>query len=327
MAWFKWPFTNYGDLNLDWLINLFSRFKNSFCAYSVLPADSDPSVTVDVDGFQKGVCFHFQLPKGVTGPQGPQGEQGAQGPAGPAGPQGPAGAAGPQGPAGPQGEKGDTGAPGQGVDIVASAASTSDISSPQNNSFYMIGNDTDGWVLYFYNGTWHNLGSTAGLPGPQGPAGPQGPSGPQGEQGEQGPAGPQGPQGAKGDQGPKGPKGDPGEDGSSVIFTSGSVQWGQSYSNAKISTCHYFIISGSLSYNGNTYEIYYIVPKATNAGLFYSASSVLSGNNNNANVEALFFKSKIRITSTTIVVEQPVVINGTNIVGTSGGYVGTITGY
>ena len=56
----------------------------------------------------------------------------------------------------------------------------------------------------------------AGNEGPQGPIGPQGPAGPQGDTGPAGPQGPQGdpgPTGPQGDDGPPGPQGDPGPTG------------------------------------------------------------------------------------------------------------------
>lgn len=322
MAWFKWPFTNYGDLNLDWMLNLFSRFKNAFCTYSVLPADSDPSVTVDVDGFQKGVCFQFQLPKGVTGPQGPEGPQGPQGPQGVQGQRGPQGDQGPQGPTGP---KGDSGEPGQGVDIVASAASTSDISSPQDNSFYMIGNDTDGWKLYFYNGIWHNLGSMAGIPGPQGPIGPVGPQGEKGDMGATGPEGPEGPQGPPGPQGTQGPQG---LNGSASKFSAATiVNWGASYTNSLIESCSYFVIAGYLNYDNGVYDVYFLVPYVNNTNVYYSATSIVTGNQHNPNIDNIFFKSRITITPNSIIVEQPAALSGNSIVATTGGSVIHIIGY
>lgn len=139
-------------------------------------------------------------PQGDTGPQGPQGSQGIptigdtgpQGATGILGPQGDTGDTGPYGVIGPQGPQGPAGPQG------------SDGQGPQ--------------------GPQGPVGTVKGPPGDQGDEGPQGPQGPTGDPGppgatgDTGPPGDQGPPGDTGDTGPEGigpqgPQGPPGPDG------------------------------------------------------------------------------------------------------------------
>ena len=178
-----------------------------------------------------------------------------------------------------------------------------------------------------------------GPEGPEGPRGPEGPQGPKGEKGDtgaQGPEGPQGPQGEKGDtgaqgpegpQGPQGPQGPPGQNGNIEKINSGPLYWGTSYTNNLIGACSYYIIGGFAAYNDIVYEMYFFVPNTVNSQVYYSAASVFMGTYYGPNVEAIYFKSRITLTQTSIVVEQPVAITGSSMVSTTGGSVLYIWGF
>jgi len=122
------------------------------------------------------VTFPTELAERV-GPQGPQGIQGPAGPEGIQGPTGPTGATGATGPQGPRGE---------GLTILGSVASETNLpavppATPAIGDSYVV---LDVNEVYTWTGTeWVSIGS---ILGPQGPEGPTGPAGPQGDQGPAG---------------------------------------------------------------------------------------------------------------------------------------------
>lgn len=82
----KYPYTNFHEMNLDWIIKKMKALVDAWEGFSgKVSADAhtstDPEVTVTGD-LKEGLFFDFGLvqgPRGITGPQGPQGEQGPAG--------------------------------------------------------------------------------------------------------------------------------------------------------------------------------------------------------------------------------------------------------
>lgn len=142
-------------------------------------------------------------PTGPTGPIGPAANFGATGPTGATGPATP-GPTGPTGPTGAAGLRGPTGPSGQGLTILGSFNSITELP--------LLGNIGDAYLvlgyLYIWNtatNAWKNVGF---IQGPTGATGAYGYTGPTGSTGPQGPTGPvsqiPGPQGITGPTGPTG---------------------------------------------------------------------------------------------------------------------------
>ena len=104
----NFPYTNFHEINLDWLIKTMKELTEEWESYggdiTVSAYESEEAEATVTGDLKTGISIAFGIPQGPAGPAGPQGPQGIQGPAGPQGIQGPVGPAGPAGPQGPDGE-------------------------------------------------------------------------------------------------------------------------------------------------------------------------------------------------------------------------------
>lgn len=79
----NYPYTNFHELNLDWIIKLVKKVVDEWDNFnSRVDAEAfasvDPSVTVTGD-LQEGLTFTFGLPRGAQGAAGPAGQDGVNG--------------------------------------------------------------------------------------------------------------------------------------------------------------------------------------------------------------------------------------------------------
>lgn len=110
-----------------------------------------------------------------------------------------------------------------------------------------------------------------GEKGDKGDTGPVGPQGEQGPQGIQGEPGPQGPQGEKGDTGEQGPQGTPGRDGNAATIQIGTVQTGESDTQASVSN----------SGNENNAVFDFVIPRGKAGDSYFKGLDLSQGTQSN----------------------------------------------
>lgn len=198
----RFPFTNFHELNLDWIVNTLKRLTKRVESLTSIEAeavsiDYTQPPKVEVTQADDATKLTFFLPGGIPG-----GPPGPQGPAGPAGPEGP------EGPQGPQGEKGPQGDAGK--DFKYSDFTPEQLTALRGPQGPEGPQGPQGAAFTYGDFTEEQLEALKGPrgdTGPQGERGLQGVPGPQGPQGLNGPAGLQGVPGPTGPQGPAGPTG------------------------------------------------------------------------------------------------------------------------
>lgn len=240
----RFPFSNFHELNLDWIVNTLKRLAKRVESLTSIEAeavsiDYTQPPKVEVTQEDDATKLTFFLPGGIPG-----GPPGPQGPAGPAGPEGP------QGPQGPQGEKGPQGDAGK--DFKYSDFTPEQLTALRGPQGPEGPQGPQGAAFTYGDFTEEQLEALKGPrgdTGPQGERGLQGVPGPQGPQGLNGPAGLQGVPGPTGPQGPAGPTGPAGSAlGTLSCFLDTNSNENMSYSGAYKPYMRFVIIpSGVIS--------------------------------------------------------------------------------
>lgn len=133
MIWNKYPYTNFHEMNLDWILNElktlvdeWNKFEHTYTEVTV-EAYNSTTPEAEVEKTPTGLHFEFGLPQGEKGERGIRGERGEKG------------------------EKGDTGS---GLEIKDVYATVEDLESAhptgQQGDMYLVGTNNE-YELYIWS--------------------------------------------------------------------------------------------------------------------------------------------------------------------------------